>query len=245
MDVDAPITGDAFGAALLSHLEHGHGGVHVIERDDGFVDTASASIYFGDIDAWSPTELRAIKMASGRVLDVGAGAGRATLYLQERDIDATALDVSAGAIEVCRRRGVRQVWLGTVEEMAAQSAERFDTFLLFGNNLGLIGSPEAAHGWFEALRYLASPGARLIGTTLDPYMTEEQAHLRYHRSNRRRGRMPGHLTVRIRYGALATAWFDLLWISIDELRAIVEPAGWALTDQWRHGPIQTVVLGMQ
>ncbi len=184
-------------------------------------------------------------MVSGRVLDVGAGAGRATLYLQERGIDATALDVSVGAIEVCRRRGVRQVWLGTVEDLAAQSPERFDTFLLFGNNLGLIGSPEAAHGWFEALRRLASPGALLVGTTLDPYLANEQAHLGYHRWNRRRGRMPGHVTLRLRYHALATAWFDLLWVSIDELWAIVEPVGWPLTAHWRDGPIQTVVLGMQ
>ncbi len=88
MTFEAPADGDAFGAALLSHLEHGDDGLHMIERDDGFVEVASASVYFGDIDAWSATELRAIEMVSGRVLDVGAGAGRATLYLQERGIDA-------------------------------------------------------------------------------------------------------------------------------------------------------------
>jgi len=245
MRFEEPVEGDAFGAALLSHLEHGDDGFHMIERDDGFVEVASASVYFGDIDAWSAGESQAIEMATGRVLDVGAGAGRLTLYLQERGIDATALDVSAGAIEVCRRRGVRQVWHGTLEDLAASSPERFDTFAFFGNNLGMIGSTEAAAGWFEALRRLANPGARVIGTTLDPYVTKDPDHLRYHEWNRRRGRMPGHLTVRLRYRAQATPWFDLLWVSIDELRAIVEPLGWEMTSDWHDGPLQTVILKMR
>jgi len=204
-----------------------------------------ASVYFGDIDAWSPAELPAIEMVRGRVLDVGAGAGRATLHLQENGIDATALDVSAGAIEVCRRRGVKQVWLGAVEDLVGQSPAGFDTFLLLGNNLGLIGSPQAAPGWFDALRRLATPEARLIGTTIDPYLTDDLDHLEYHQQNRRRGRMPGQVTIRSRYRALATDWIDLLWVSIDELRAIVEPEGWDLTDHWSDGPIQTVALAMQ
>ena len=245
MDIQAPADGDAFGAALLSHLEHGDDGLHAIERDDGYVDVASASVYFGDIEAWSSTESQAIEMATGRVLDVGAGAGRVTLHLQERGIDATALDVSAGAIEVCRRRGAQQVWHGTLEDLAAHSPESFDTFVFFGNNLGMIGSPEAAPGWFEALRRLASSGARVIGTTLDPYVTDDPAHLGYHEWNRRRGRMPGHLTIRLRYLAQATPWFDLLWVSIDELRTIVEPLGWEMTAHWHHGPIQAVVLEMR
>jgi SAM-dependent methyltransferase len=242
MDADPPEPGDALGAALLDHLESGDPGIHVFERDDGYVDVASAAVYFGGIEAWSPAEAEMARSARGRVLDVGAGAGRAALHLQEQGLEVTALDVSPGAVEVCRRRGVRATFLGTVGDLAATEPGSFDTLLLLGNNLGLVGSPEAAPEWLGTLRRLARPGARLIGTTRDPYRTEDPAHVAYHERNRRRGRMAGQVTSRTRYRSLATPWFDLLWVSLDELRAIVEPLGWVLRDVAEDGPLFTVVL---
>ena len=54
-------------------------------------------------------------------------------------------------------------------------------------------------------------------------------HLAYHQRNRRAGRMPGQVTIRVRYQRLATAWFDLLWMSLSELDQIAAPAGWRVT----------------
>src|SRR5215469_2807903 len=93
----------------------------------------------------------ALARAPGRVLDLGAGAGRASLVLQERGQDVVALDVSPGAIEVCRRRGVHQVYLGTVAELAATRPAPFDSVLMLGNNLGLLGSPQHAREVLAAL----------------------------------------------------------------------------------------------
>jgi SAM-dependent methyltransferase len=245
MDADPPVSGDALGTALLDHFERGDPALHVFERDDGYVDVASAAVYFGGIDAWSPTETRVVGAARGSVLDIGAGAGRATLHLQDRGLDVTALDVSPGAVEVCRRRGIRSTFLGTIADLAAGVREPFETFVLFGNNLGLIGSPEAAPGWFGTLRRLARPGAVLLGTTRDPYRTDDPAHLSYHERNRRRGRMAGQVTSRTRYRSLATSWFDLLWVSLDELRSIVEPLGWMIEDHAEDGPVFSVVLEMR
>ncbi|MCK4414566.1 MAG: class I SAM-dependent methyltransferase [Candidatus Eisenbacteria sp.] len=40
----------------------------------------------------------------GRILDVGCGAGRSMLYLQQKGRAVTGIDISPLAIEVCRRR---------------------------------------------------------------------------------------------------------------------------------------------
>ncbi len=237
-----PITGDAFGMALLSHLDHGDDGWHVIERDDGWVDALAASRYFGDIEAWVPIERDAIGRAGDRVLDVGAGAGRISLFLQERGTDVVALDVSPGAVDVCRRRGVAATFTGTVFDLASAQPEPFDTFVYFGNNLGLLGSPEGAAAMLAALGDLARPGARVIGTLIDPYDTADPAHLDYHERNRARGRMPGQIALRIRYRQYATPWKDLLWVSLEELEAITAPLGWTLTEHWSLGPFRAVVL---
>ena len=181
----------------------------------------------------------------GRVLDVGAGAGRAALHLQDLDHDVTALDVSPRAVEVCRRRGISRTFLGSVGDLEAETPGGFDTFLFFGQNLGLLGSPEAVPDWMGRLRRLGRPGARLVGTLLDPYITDDPAHLDYHEQNRRQGRMPGQVRVRVRHGLLATPWFELLWMSGDELRALTGPQGWEVIDHRQDGASQSVVLEMR
>ena len=101
-----------------------------------------------------------------------------------------------------------------------------------------------APDWFGTLRRLARPGAVLLGTTRDPYRTDDPAHLADHERNRRRGRMAGQVTSRTRYRSPTTPWFDLLWVSLDELRAIVEPLGWAIEHHAEDGPFLSVVLTM-
>jgi methylase of polypeptide subunit release factors len=109
-----PELGDAFGRALLD-MAAGRPEPTVIERDDGFIgiDATDYVASLDDLAHW------ALDRAVGRVLDVGAGAGRASLALQERGQDVVALDLSPGAILACRRRGVRAVYLGSVERAAA------------------------------------------------------------------------------------------------------------------------------
>lgn len=221
---EGPELGDAFGRAL-SDRQTGQPGAIVIERDDGFIEVDSGD-YLG---GWSDRDTWALQRAPGRVLDMGAGAGRASLALQERGQDVVALDVSPGAVGVCRRRGVKEVFLGTVAELAAAGGAPFDSVLMLGNNLGLLGSPERAPEALAALGAVLRPDGVIVGACIDPYQTDKPVHLAYHECNRRAGRMPGQVTIRVRYQRLATGWFDLLWMSLNELGEIAAPAGWRVT----------------
>lgn len=122
---------------LLARLE-GSGGALVIERDDGLLEV-DGSDYFRDIASWDDRDRWVLERAHGRVLDVGAGGGRTSLALQQRGQEVVALDVSAGAIEVCQRRGVSNVFLGSVDDLAAKGdGGDFDTFVMMGGNIGLL-----------------------------------------------------------------------------------------------------------
>jgi SAM-dependent methyltransferase len=224
-----PSVGDAFGDALLWCHAHG-GAAAIVERDDGFIGIDDTPHYFAEPDEWDERSRWALERARGRVLDLGAGAGRAALALQARGHDVLALDVSRGALEVCRRRGVRDLFLGTVGELASTEPRPFDTILALGNNLGLLGNGGTAPDVLDALSRVASPGATIVGTGLDPYDTTDPEHLAYHERNRERLRHPGCVTIRVRHRHTATDWFDLLWCSIDELAALCEPAGWTISD---------------
>jgi SAM-dependent methyltransferase len=229
-----PQTGDAFGACLLACWEAGArpwAALELIERDDGFLDGGDAARYFAPPAAWHPLDRWACDRAQGRVLDVGAGAGRAALHLQATGREAVALDVSPLAVEVCRRRGVARTAVGTAADLVAAGGPDggpFDAFLLLGNNLGLLGGAAEAPRLLGALAALAAPGAVLLGAGMDPFRTGAPEHLAYHARNRARGRLPGQIRMRVRHRGLATSWFDYLFVPPDELAPLLAGTPWRL-----------------
>jgi SAM-dependent methyltransferase len=232
----SPTEGDALGAALIAHLDSGaSAGVYVVERDDGYLGIESCEPYFSDSGGWFSIEASFADPVHGRVLDIGAGAGRLSLDLQSRGHDVVALDVSAGCLKVCRRLGVTRTFHGTIFELAATAPEKFDTFLLMGHNIALLASPGTAREFLATLVALARPGATIVGSNRDPLATSDPINLSYHRKNMDRGRPAGQLTIRVRWEHLATPWFDYWFMSLDELAAIAASAGWELTDHEEDG----------
>ncbi len=229
--------GDAFGEILRACHRGGEvAGVafELIERSDGYLGVMDAARYFAAPKDWVEMSRFALGRARGRILDIGAGAGRASLALQEEGLDVVALDISQGATEVCTDRGVRSVFKGTVFDLAGTRPVPFDTFLMLGNNLGLLGGREEAPLLLEALAAMAMPGARVIGETLNPYQTNDPRHLEYHEENRRLGRLGGQVRLRVRHLRIATPWWDYLLCTPDELETVIAPTRWELVDA--HGP---------
>ena len=54
-------------------------------------------------------ERKALDMAKGKTLDVGAGSGCHSLVLQEKGIDVTAIDISPLSVETMKERGVKKL----------------------------------------------------------------------------------------------------------------------------------------
>jgi SAM-dependent methyltransferase len=239
--VDQPAVGDVFGEMIRDAyaVRTGIGPrplaggrvprpvIEIIERDDGLINGAPADHYLGEPAEWQPHDHRALRLCRGHVLDLGCGAGRTALELQRRGQAVTGLDTSPGAIEIARRRGLRDTVVTTIDEYARATA-RYDTFLLLGNNLGLFGGAERAPVLLAALASLANPGARIIAQGTDPYGTNDPVHVSYHERNRSSGRLGGQLRLRLRYRLLATEWFDYLQCSPAELETLLKGTGWQL-----------------
>ncbi len=220
--------GDAFGMLLLEHLERG-GATEIEERDDGLIELLPCDFYFWPLRRWPARERQALRYVRGRVLDAGCGAGRVALHLQERGLEVVAIDVSPGAVEACRRRGVKDARLVDLASVGKSiDLGAFDTVVLFGNNFGVFENAKRAQTLLRRLRRVCTDRGRIVAGSLDPYDTDEPIHLAYHARNRRRGRMAGQVRLRIRYRNLATPWFDWLFVSRDELRSLAFEAGWDL-----------------
>jgi SAM-dependent methyltransferase len=242
---EGPREGDAFGVMLMECLDREAvpGAIlEIVERDDGYIDGGDAARYFTPPARFETLDRWVCDRARGRVLDIGSGAGRHALYLQEQGHEVVALDVSPLASEVCRRRGVREIFTGTVLDLARAADERFDAFILMGNNLGLLESAEHAPTLLAALAELSQPDAIVLGVGTDPYLTTNPLHLRYHQRNRERDRMPGQVRIRVRFRDLASPWFDYLFVSLPELNQILARSSWVLEDQLVEGPHYAVQL---
>jgi SAM-dependent methyltransferase len=216
---------DAFGRMLLDHLE-GRRAREVIERSDGYIDvTDGPKAYFEPFRRWAPVERRAMRFVRGRVLDVGVGAGRVALHLQRRGHEVVGIDNSPLAVEVARRRGVKDVRLLPFFEIGPELGV-FDTVVMMCNNFGLFGSAAGAKRMLRRLLRLTSDGARIVAGSRDPYGTDNPDHLRFHEQNRQRGRMAGQLRLRTRHGLYRGRWFDYLLVSPTEMDALAKSGGW-------------------
>jgi 2-polyprenyl-3-methyl-5-hydroxy-6-metoxy-1,4-benzoquinol methylase len=118
---------DAYGQEVWAFFQ-GKKSYEIVERNDGFVDfSGGAPAYFADFKDWPKIQKQAIKYAKGKVLDVGAGAGRVSLYLQKRGFDVVAIDNSPLAIKVCKERGVKHAKVLPVEKIGTFKPSTFDT----------------------------------------------------------------------------------------------------------------------
>jgi SAM-dependent methyltransferase len=217
---------DAFGHMLLDYVA-GIDAFEIVERDDGFIAAASPAMYVAPYRDWPGHQQTALRYATGRILDIGCGAGRHALYLQEQGLDVVGIDVSPLAIEVCKRRGLAHAVVMPVTGFSRRLGT-FDTLLMLGNNFGLCGSAVRARWLLQRFYATTSEKGRLIAESTDPYQTTDPVHLDYHERNRRRNRMPGQLRLRVRYRNEATPWFDYLLVSQDEMQTLLQGTGWSV-----------------
>ena len=216
---------DAFGMAVWDHY-HGRPAFEILERSDGSIrPSGGPSEYLAEYAQWQEHEKKAIKLASGRVLDIGCNAGRHALYLQEKGLDVVGVDNSPLALQTARLRGLRQTRLLSITGLSKRLGQ-FDTILMLGNNFGLFENRTRARWLLRRFKGFTSPAARIIAESLDIYRTADPDDLAYLASNRRKGRMSGQVRARCRYKTLATPWFDYLMVSKKEMEEIVSGTGW-------------------
>ena len=218
---------------MLIDQAAGHLVSEFVEREDGFLDTGSSpGAYVSKYGSW-PRHLRdAIKLARGRVLDVGCGAGRHSIFLQEKGLGVLGIDVSPGAVRVAKARGLKNGKCLSITQIDRRLGV-FDTILMLGANFGLFANPQRARWLLRRWRNLTSPDAQIIAESNDIYQTDNKAHLAYQRANRRRGRMSGQIRFRVRYLEYVDPWIDYLMVSAKGMSKIVSGTGWRI-DRFFH-----------
>lgn len=235
---------DAYGNVLYDiHSGNNPNAGEIIERDDGYIEYAgSARNYFSEYSEWKSQTQEAIQHAFGSAVDIGCGAGRHSLYLQENTtVTPRGIDTSPKAVKVTKERGVDLTSTAGLKDVASLPEAPYETVIMLGNNLGLLGTEP-----IENLCNLAeatTDDAVLIGQTRQATATDNPAHLQYHEFNKSRGRRPGCIRLRIRYKMFTSDWYNYLYVNFDSLQTILTQTPWEVEERYHDGgPMYTVVL---
>jgi SAM-dependent methyltransferase len=191
-------------------------------RDDGFKSELPISVFFSELKEFPRMEKTALDMCRGKILDVGAGAGRHSLELQNRGFDVHAIDVCPEAVEIMKKRGVKKADKVDVYSMENQS---FDFILLLMHGIGIAETENNAGFFLRKLAGLLKPGGQILLNSLDVRKTKEPIHLQYQQSLIANGKYRGDITLRLEYKGESAPWYQWLQLDPDMLGACCEKIG--------------------
>ncbi len=164
-----------------------------------------------------PLEEAALSWCRGRVLDLGAGAGRHARELELRGHEVVALDVCPEAVEIMRQRGVRGAEHGDLWTL--HPSRRFDTVLMLMHGIGVVGDLAGLGRLLERLDTLVAPGGQLLCDSADV------RHL-LGDTDQEDAEYPGEVAFQLHYGSMHGSEYPWLFVDDETLAILAGAAGW-------------------
>lgn len=127
-------------------------------------DEIPVATLFRRLDEMPAIEREALNLATGHILDVGAGAGCHAMALQNMGKQVTAIDISPLAVETMGRRGVKEV---REQDFFTLDGPGYDTILILMNGIGIVGMLSRMPAFFMQLDKLLAPGGQLLCDSSD------------------------------------------------------------------------------
>ena len=148
-------------------------------------------------------ERTALQMATGQILDVGAGSGCHALALQDMGKEVCAIDISPLSVEVMKQRGVK------------------DSRLMNGS--GIIGRLSNMPDFFRRMKRILRPGGCILMDSSDlRYLFEEEdGSIVIDLA----GDYYGEIDFRMQYKSIKGDTFDWLYIDFQTLSLYASECG--------------------
>ena len=164
---------DPMGSAIADYFAKGRAAKLRVFSSQFEEDEIPAEQLFRTFDEMPELEQEALRLASGKILDCGAGSGCHALALQEMGKEVEAIDISPLSVEVMQKRGVRQAY--QINLFDENSLQKFDTILMLMNGSGIIGKLENMGAFFAKMKQLLNPGGCIYMDSSDlRYLFEDE-----------------------------------------------------------------------
>ena len=164
---------DPMGSAIADYFAKGRAAKLRVFSSQFEEDEIPAEQLFRTFDEMPELEQEALRLASGKILDCGAGSGCHALALQEMGKEVEAIDISSLSVEVMQKRGVRQAY--QINLFDENYLQKFDTILMLMNGSGIIGKLENMGAFFAKMKQLLNPGGCIYMDSSDlRYLFEDE-----------------------------------------------------------------------
>lgn len=212
---------DAIGQAMLDYQNGVIGEQLIVKSSISEDDEIPIDYLFRTENELPKLEKKALDLCIGKVLDVGAASGVHSLILKEKGFEVKSIDVSEGAIEVMKLRGLLNVEL---QDFYSIKNQKFDTILMLMNGSGLAGTIEGLTTLLNQAKTLLNNGGQILMDSSDiSYMFEDEdgsvwidLNSSYH----------GEVQYQMVYKDCISDEFDWLFVDFDRLKLISENLGW-------------------
>jgi SAM-dependent methyltransferase len=218
-----PESMEVHGAALWAFFEGETGAEQIVRTEAGRETRVPVRHFFHTPPEFRTLVNAALARCAGRVLDAGAGSGLHALALQEMGLTVTAVDISPQAVEIMRRRGVRDVHCA---DILSYEGGPFDTLLMLGHGLGIMESLAGLDRFLARAPRLVSSRGQMLVDSLDVRVTTDPENLAYHEANRRAGRYIGEIRIQLEYAGRSGPYFGWLHLDAETLAEHAAAYGW-------------------
>ena len=209
------------GAAILDYQTKGKAGKLSILSSMFEEDEMPVKHLFRNLEEMPMLEQKALSLAKGKVLDVGAGAGCHALALQAQSIAVKAIDISPLSCEAMELRGVMDAECINLFDEHLETG--FDTILLLMNGTGIAGKIEHLPALFQRLKALLNPGGQILIDSSDlKYIYENEDGSFDINLN---GAYYGEVDYQMIYKDVKGDRFDWLYVDFPLLKSIAETCG--------------------
>ncbi len=225
---------DPMGAAILDFQQHGKAARLRVLSSMFEEDEMPVKHLFRSTREMPMLEQKALQLAKGRVLDIGAGAGCHALALQEKGLAVKAIDISPLSCEAMKLRGVKDAECINLFDPHLSSGNHsgenqeqfeggFDTILLLMNGTGIAGKIENLPALFLRLKALLNPGGQILIDSSDlKYIYENEDGSFDINLN---GAYYGEVDYQMIYKDVKGDRFDWLYVDFPLLKSIAETCG--------------------
>lgn len=202
-----------------------HRGQHdavLVVYDDFERDEPPIAHFFRGPDQFLPYERLALENCRGSILDVGAGSGCHTLFLQDHGFPVTAIEALPGLVEIMRDRGVQDARLATWRELRAPP---FDTMLVMMNGLGLAETLSGLPLFLREARRLVRPDGQILADSTDVRVRMDPTNSG--RIWRDDGRYVGELHFQLEFEGRKGDQFSQLYVDPETLVQCCRDEAWS------------------
>jgi SAM-dependent methyltransferase len=209
---------DPIGQAIADFVAHGFSENITVQSDLCDDDVLPVEYLFRPKDLMPKIEQKALSLAKGRILDVGAAAGCHAYYLKKKGYDVLAIDTSPGAVEHLQNLEIPAQNIDFMEMTG-----EFDTVLILMNGIGIAGELSNLPNFLTHLKSLLSKdGQALCDSTDLTYLYQEDDGSMWVDLN---DSYHGEMQFKMIYKNSETEWFKWLYIDFDLLKEYAEKAG--------------------